>query len=107
MQSCIPKPLASGIAMPHIETLPDSRWAATHWRLLMPFPVGSQIWDLPSGRVATIVTADPGGYYTLSTDVPLDPTGDGAFPTRNRCEHELCSSSDTATIQANTPFTNY
>lgn len=60
----------------------------------MPVPTkGDLVIDLPSRRLATILEHTILGdnhLYTLSDDVPLDPTGDGAFPTRGRNSAEIC-----------------
>lgn len=52
------------------------------------YTVDQIVLDLVSRRLATIVSVDraeeASECVTLDTSIPLDPTGDGAFPTRGR-----------------------
>lgn len=66
------------------------------------YTVGQTVHDLPSERTAKITkVADFEGakFYTLDKSVPLDATGDGAFPNRNRLASEICLPADAAREQ--------
>jgi hypothetical protein len=51
--------------------------------------IGQQVRDYASNRIATIVAIDAGQFAILDYSVPLDPTNDGAFPSRHRNYFEL------------------
>lgn len=72
---------------------------------LEKYKVGDVVFDGPSQMETTIavVKTDPdhrasddvGGYfYELADNVPLNPTGDGAFPDRWRNTYEICKPED-------------
>jgi hypothetical protein len=68
----------------------------------MDYNVGDIVYDRASKRVATIVERNIEelgdevftSFYLLDDSVPLDPTGDGVFLDRWRCESELCDPED-------------
>jgi hypothetical protein len=61
---------------------------------------GERVFDLPSKTETTIVEVVhdrvEGPLYRVDDNVPLDPTGDGAFPTRWRHQGEVCAPSRAA-----------
>jgi hypothetical protein len=65
---------------------------------LPKYLVGHRVYDGASARVAVIVEVvgktyedgDADYYYRLDDTVPLNPTGDKAFPDRWRNDFEIC-----------------
>jgi hypothetical protein len=63
------------------------------------YQLGQEVFDLPSSQLTTIVEVEgheDSWFYTVDDNVPLNPTRDGAFPTRDRCEFEICDPKDSA-----------
>lgn len=61
---------------------------------MTPFKIGQAVYDRPSGLMTTVVEIEhvagwtsPG--YRVADNVPIDPTGDGAFGDRWRNDFEL------------------
>ncbi len=54
------------------------------------FTIHQYVWDLASGMRSRVVQVrGAGAFYLLDHNIPLDPTGDGAFPSRWRLCSEL------------------
>jgi hypothetical protein len=75
------------------------------------YEINDVVFDGPSQQETTIVeisivTNDPDDkdsgvyayHYRVDDNVPLDPTGDEAFPDRWRCDFEICAPADKATL---------
>lgn len=75
------------------------------------YAIGQPVFDGASQMLTKIVKIeaeanndpDDGWLYLVDTNVPLDPTGDRAFPDRWRNDFEICLPEDRARL---TPF-NY
>ena len=65
------------------------------------YQVGQTVYDRASKREAAIVAranSEDEFNYELDSTVPLNPTGNGAFPDRWRHAGEICSPDDPARL---------
>jgi hypothetical protein len=59
--------------------------------------IGETVFDMPSQSLVRVIAAErhvinPGETVMMYlVDAPIDPTGDGAFPTGWRNDYEICS----------------
>jgi hypothetical protein len=70
------------------------------------YETGQKVFDGPSQRIATIVEVtckkiddEDDCYYRLDDSVPINPTGDKAFPDRWRNDFEICLPEDRAKLK--------
>jgi hypothetical protein len=92
----------------------------------MPYKIGDRVFDLISGQLATITAVhslysnsmvaleeldamsdDQKTSYSLDNSIPLNPTKDGAFPTRGRLHFELDLPANRSQYTGQAPYCDY